>query len=151
MTHSWHSAVLKDTSNFLAQPSLELSPAAADGNKNGNPQTHCGVETLEASHLELSVPSNPSPQGSGNPMERRWDYKSQREWKIPKKQGLVNASEAHMNRDWGSTHRACMCLCQVLLVYIMVSRSAFFMVLLSVQTNESLILAPSLRLLVCLI
>ena len=61
-------AILRDP--CLIQPPEKLPPAA-DGNKyrDSQPDIMKQRETLEHSALNEMSPSNPSPQGSGNPVE----------------------------------------------------------------------------------
>lgn len=63
-------------------------------------------KTLEHSALKRMSPSNFSPQGCG----KRKEYKSQREWKTPRKQDFLNTTGlTHIwtHRDGSHRHKVC--------------------------------------------
>lgn len=69
---------------------------------------------LRAFRPKQDVSTKSPTQGSGSPVNRRWE------------DSLNPLSKAHMNsQDWGTMHRACMSLHQVLCIYIMASSLVF--------------------------
>lgn len=108
--------------------------------------------TLEHSVRNRMSPSNFSPQSSRNPMKEKIERVRDRgdtikKKKTPRTSEPVWARLICTHRDWGSVHRDCTGLHQVLWAYSMPPIQCF-MGFLSLRTNVSLLLDPSLGLLV---
>ena len=140
--------ILQHSYQCLAQSSPEKLPPAADGNKYRDPRSDI-MQRMR--HLKGISPSNPSPQGSGNPMEKEADGTG--ETKGIEDTGRARPSTTTVQSSCeltrlGQHAQGCAGLHQMLCLYCSFQIGVFIKSL-SVKTSWSLFIVPSLGLLGC--